>query len=249
MNIIQFFIDFLQNPLDILNGWIAQIGAVWVLLPIWAVLFVETGVVIMPFLPGDSLLFAIGTIAGSGDSIPILALLAVVWTAPIVGDQSNYWIGHFLGKRILDSGKIKAMTPERIAKTQGLIDKYGTLAVFIGRFFPFIRTFMPFISGFNHMEYRRFVVFDILGGLTWSTLFTLLGYFFGNIPFVKAHFEWVIVAILLISLAPTIIGVIKAALSRRSGKKAAEQQGEVAELQEDAEQDETASRPSGPQGL
>ncbi len=221
MSIIHFFIDFLQNPLAILNGWIEQIGAIWILAPIWLVLFIETGVVIMPFLPGDSLLFAVGTIAGSGNSIPLLPLLLVVWSAPIIGDQSNYWIGHFLGKRILDSGKIKAMTPERIAKTQAMIDKYGPLAVFLGRFFPFIRTFMPFMAGFNHMKYNRFVPFDILGGLTWSSLFTLLGYFFGNVPFVQTHFEWVIVAILLISLLPTIIGVIKAALASRAKKRAA----------------------------
>lgn len=220
MSIIQFFIDFLHNPLQVINGWIDSIGSVMILAPIWLVLFVETGVVVMPFLPGDSLLFAVGTIAGSGDSIPLLPLLLVVWTAPIVGDQSNYWVGRFFGKRILESGKVKAMTPERIAKTQALIDKWGALAVFLGRFFPFIRTFMPFISGFNHMRYSRFVPFDILGGLVWSTLFTLLGYFFGNVPFVQSHFEWVIIAILLVSLLPTIIGILKAWLGRKRGGSA-----------------------------
>lgn len=220
MGIIQFFIDFLHNPLAILNQWIASIGSVWILAPVWLVLFVETGVVIMPFLPGDSLLFALGTIAGSGSSIPLLPLLLVVWTAPILGDQSNYWIGRFFGKRILDSGRVKVMTPERIAKTQGLIAKWGPLAVFLGRFFPFIRTFMPFICGFNHMHWQRFTAFSALGGLVWSSLFTLLGYFFGNVPFVQEHFELVIIAILLVSLLPTIIGVAKAALSRRKNPSA-----------------------------
>jgi membrane-associated protein len=219
MGIIQFIIDFLQNPLEILNNWIASIGPVWILAPVWLVLFIETGVVIMPFLPGDSLLFALGTIAGSGDSIPLIPLLLTVWSAPIIGDESNYWIGRFFGKRILESGKVKAMTPERIAKTQALIDKWGPLAVFLGRFFPFIRTFMPFISGFNHMQWRRFFPFSVLGGVTWSTLFTMLGYFFGNVPFVQKHFELVIVAILVISLIPTIAGLIKAAASKHKAKK------------------------------
>ncbi len=247
MSAIQFIVDFLHNPLAVLNAWIASIGPIWILAPVWLVLFIETGVVIMPFLPGDSLLFALGTIAGSGHSIPLVPLLLCVWSAPIIGDESNYWIGRFFGKRILDLGKVKAMTPERIAKTQALIDKWGPLAVFLGRFFPFIRTFMPFISGFNHMQWRRFFPFSVLGGLTWSTLFTLLGYFFGNIPFVQTHFEWVIVAILLISLAPTIIGLVKAGLSKRKAGKAG-QAGDGAQAQGDPNAEAAAPAPQPGEG-
>ncbi|MCT6810845.1 MAG: DedA family protein, partial [Bifidobacterium sp.] len=197
------------------------------------IIFIETGVVFMPFLPGDSLLFAAGVFAHdptSGMTLDIL--LPVVWLAPIIGDQSNYFIGHFFGRAIIRSGRVKALTPERLAKTEGMIDKWGPLAVFLGRFFPFIRTFMPFISGISGMKWSRFTPFSVLGGLVWSTLFTLLGYFFGGIPAVQEHFELVIILILLISVMPTIIGLIKARVGK--GKKAESKQmaGDRDELQE-----------------
>lgn len=139
----------------------------------------------------------------------------MVWCAPIIGDQCNYWIGHFFGRRIIESGRVKAMTPERLAKTEGMIEKWGPLAVFLGRFFPFIRTFMPFISGISGMRWSRFTPFSVLGGLCWSTLFTLLGYFFGGIPAVQKHFELVIIAILVLSLIPTFVGLLKAKFGKR----------------------------------
>ena len=219
MNPIQWLIGFLQDPRTVIAGWITTFGAVWVYAPLWAVLFVETGVVVMPFLPGDSLLFACGVFAADGGGLELLPLLLTVWTAPIVGDQSNYWIGRFFGKRIVSSGKVKALTPERIAKTEGMIEKWGPLAVFLGRFFPFIRTFMPFFSGISGMRWRRFTPFSILGGIVWSTLFTLLGYFFGGVPIVQEHFELVLVLIIVISAIPAVGGSIKAALSARAKKQ------------------------------
>ena len=143
--------------------------------------------------------------------------------------QCNYFIGHFFGRRIIQSGKVKALTPERLAKTEGMIEKWGPLAVFLGRFFPFIRTFMPFISGISGMRWSRFTPFSVLGGLCWSTLFTLLGYFFGNIPAVQDHFELVIVLILLVSLAPTIIGLLKAKFGKKKPAKVTDAQLDVME--------------------
>ena len=139
------------------------------------------------------------------------------------------FIGHFFGRRIIQSGKVKALTPERLAKTEGMIEKWGPLAVFLGRFFPFIRTFMPFISGISGMRWSRFTPFSVLGGLCWSTLFTLLGYFFGNIPAVQDHFELVIVLILLVSLAPTIIGLLKAKFGKKKPAKVTDAQLDVME--------------------
>lgn len=214
MEIIQFFIDLLQDPRAFIADWINTLGA-WAYAPIALIIFIETGVVIMPWLPGDSLLFTAGLFAAEGGGLSLWILLPICWVAAIVGDQCNYWIGRQFGKRILDSGKVKAMTPERLDKTHALIDKYGPLAIFLGRFFPFIRTFVPFIAGFGHMDYRRFFLFNVIGGLTWSTLFILLGYFFGNIPVVQEHFELVIIGIIAVSLIPTIGGLIKA----RFGKK------------------------------
>ena len=218
MNIINFFVNLIKDPRTAIASWIAM-GVAPTLGFIFLIVFIETGVVFFPFLPGDSLLFAAG----------LFALLPVVWCAPIIGDQCNYWIGHFFGRRIIESGKVKAMTPERIEKTEKMIEKWGPLAVFLGRFFPFIRTFMPFISGISGMRWSRFTPFSVLGGLCWSTLFTLLGYFFGGIPAVQKHFELVIIAILVLSLIPTIVGLLKAKFGKK--KPAAEDTAETADAE------------------
>ena len=160
MGIINFFINLLKDPRTAIASWISM-GVAPTLGFIFLIVFVETGVVFFPFLPGDSLLFAAGFFAAPDaqtgvSALPLFALLPVVWCAPIIGDQCNYWIGHFFGRRIIESGRVKAMTPERLAKTEGMIEKWGPLAVFLGRFFPFIRTFMPFISGISGMRWSRF---------------------------------------------------------------------------------------------
>ena len=170
--------------------------------------------VFFPFLPGDSLMFASGFFASTGE-FNIFALLGVAWAAAILGDQGNFMIGHFFGSKIIASGKVKAMTPERMAKSEAFLDKWGKLAIFLGRFFPFIRTFVPFIAGMGGMKWHHFVAFNILGGITWSTLFTLLGYFFGGIPAVQEHFELVIVGIILVSVIPAAVGAIKAKFGKK----------------------------------
>jgi dedA protein len=219
MGIIHFFVNLLKDPRGAIAGWIAM-GLAPTYAFIFLIIFVETGVVFMPFLPGDSLLFAAGYFAGDPNNPMSLAvLLPIVWIAPIIGDQCNYFIGHFFGRRIIESGKVKAMTPERVAKTEAMIEKWGSLAVFLGRFFPFIRTFMPFISGLSGMSWKRFTPYSVMGGLAWSSLFTLLGYFFGGIPFVQKNFELVIVAILLVSLAPTLIAGVRSLLNRKKNNE------------------------------
>ncbi|PLS28662.1 DedA family protein [Bifidobacterium parmae] len=221
MGFVHFIIELLKDPRAAIASWIAM-GVAPTLGFIFLIVFIETGVVFFPFLPGDSLLFAAGVFAAPDAAtgqvaLPLHYLLPVVWCAPIIGDQCNYFIGHFFGRRIIASGKVKAMTPERIAKTEAMIEKWGPLAVFLGRFFPFIRTFMPFISGISGMRWRRFTPFSVLGGFIWSSLFTLLGYFFGNIPAVQKHFELVIVLILAVSLIPTIVGLVKAKFGKKKG--------------------------------
>ncbi|MFC2663916.1 MAG: DedA family protein [Scardovia wiggsiae] len=222
MNVINFFVQLLRDPRTAIAGWITMLGLGPTYAIIFLIIFIETGVVFMPFLPGDSLLFAAGYFAADPKyPITLPVLLPILLAAPILGDQCNYFIGHFFGRRIVESGKVKSLTPERIAKTEGMIDKWGPLAVFLGRFFPFIRTFMPFFAGITGMKWHRFAPFSILGGLVWSSLFTLLGYFFGGIPAVQKHFELVIVGILLISLIPTFVGLIKVKLNKSKAKKEA----------------------------
>ncbi|AIC91385.1 DedA family protein [Bifidobacterium coryneforme] len=215
MGVINWLLNLLRDPRSAIAGWIAMgLGPTYTF--IFLIIFIETGVVFMPFLPGDSLLFAAGVFAHDPSSgLRLDILLPIVWLAPLIGDQSNYFIGHFFGRAIVRSGKVKSLTPERIAKTENLIDKWGPLAVVLGRFLPFIRTFMPFISGISGMKWRRFTPFSILGGLIWSTIFTLLGYFFGGIPAVQEHFELVIILILVISVLPTVIGLLKARFGRK----------------------------------
>ena len=160
MGFVNFIIELLKDPRAAIAGWIAM-GVAPTLGFIFLIVFIETGVVFFPFLPGDSLLFAAGVFAAPDAAtgkaaLPLFWLLPVVWCAPIIGDQCNYFIGHFFGRRIIQSGKVKALTPERLAKTEGMIEKWGPLAVFLGRFFPFIRTFMPFISGISGMRWSRY---------------------------------------------------------------------------------------------
>ena len=212
MDFVNFIAQLLRDPRTAIAGWIAA-GPVAAYGFVFLIIFVETGVVFFPFLPGDSLLFASGFFA-QGGGFHIGALLAVAWVAAISGDQCNFAIGHFLGRRIIDSGKVKAMTPERIEKSEAFLDKWGNLAIFLGRFFPFIRTFVPFLAGMGGMKWHNFVLFNILGGITWSTLFILLGYFFGGIPFVQEHFELLIVGIIAVSLIPTAVGLLRSRMGK-----------------------------------
>ena len=213
MGFVDFIMNLLRDPRAAIASWIAA-GPVMAYGCVFLIIFIETGVVFFPFLPGDSLLFASGFFA-QGGGFNIVALLAVAWAAAILGDQCNFMIGHFFGKKIVESGKVKAMTPERLQKSEAFLQKWGHLAIFLGRFFPFIRTFVPFIAGMGGMHWRNFVIFNVLGGITWSTLCTLLGYFFGGIPFVQEHFELLIVGIVLVSVIPTIVGLVKAKLSKK----------------------------------
>jgi len=215
MDFINFIVGLLQDPRNAIASWIITLGPIWVYTPLFLILFCETGLVFTPFLPGDSLLFAAGVFCADGGGLDIWAALIIFSIAAVLGNTSNYWIGRAFGHSIIDSGRVKALTPERVEKTHRFFEKWGALAVVITRFFPFIRTFAPFIAGTSRMNFGKFTIFNAIGGIAWVSVFTLIGYFFGNIPFVQEHFEWIIVAILLISFMPTVIGLIKA----RSNKK------------------------------
>jgi len=210
--------ELIHDPRTAIAAWIAA-GPLYAYGFIFLIVFIETGVVFFPFLPGDSLLFAAGFFAHNG-GFNIYLLLACAWAAAILGDQCNFMIGHFFGRKIVASGKVKAMTPERVKKTEDFLDKWGHLAIFLGRFFPFIRTFVPFLAGMGGMHWRNFVIFNILGGVCWSTLFTLLGYFFGGIPAVQEHFELVIVGIILVSVIPAAVGALKAKFGKKKAPEA-----------------------------
>lgn len=218
MPFINAIVELIHDPRAAIAAWIAA-GPLYAYGFVFLIVFIETGVVFFPFLPGDSLLFAAGFFAHNG-GFNIFMLLAAAWVAAILGDQCNFMIGHFFGRKIVASGKVKAMTPERVKKTEDFLDKWGHLAIFLGRFFPFVRTFVPFLAGMGGMHWRNFVIFNILGGVCWSTLFTLLGYFFGGIPAVQEHFELVIVGIILVSVIPAAVGALKAKFGKKKAPEA-----------------------------
>ena len=225
MGIIEFFINLLKDPRGFIASWIVALGPIWVYSPLFLIVFVETGLVFFPFLPGDSLLFAAGVFSAEGGGLHLGTTLIVFYVAAILGNTSNYWIARFFGKRIIDSGKVKALTPERMAKLDDFFERFGGLTIIITRFMPFFRTFAPFIAGTGHMNFGKFTLYNSIGGISWVSLFVLVGYFFGGVPFVQQHFEVIVLGIVGVSVLPAVIGAVKAALAARKGAAAKDTEG------------------------
>ncbi|MCK6539617.1 MAG: DedA family protein [Anaerolineales bacterium] len=211
MEQIKFLIDLFLHLDEYLAGTISTYGA-WTYGILFFVIFMETGFVVTPFLPGDSLLFAAGTFAALG-SLNVWFLAGLLFVAAVLGDAVNYSIGHYLGERAY---KIKWIKREYLDKTHAFFEKHGGKAIFLARFVPIVRTFTPFVAGIGKMSYGYFATYNVTGGATWVLTFTLLGYFFGNLEVVKKNFELVIVAIILISVVPMFVEWWKA---RREAKK------------------------------
>ena len=216
MEVIKFLIDFILHMDVHLNEIISNYG-VWTYGILFFVIFMETGFVVTPFLPGDSLLFAAGTFAALGSLNPYYLFLLLT-AAAILGDTVNYSVGHYIGPRAF-SGEIKFLKQEHLDKTQAFYKKHGGKTIILARFIPIIRTFAPFVAGIGTMKYRKFITYNIVGGIAWVATFTFLGYFFGNIEFVKKNFELVIFAIIFISFIPPILEVIKARKEAREAAK------------------------------
>ncbi len=181
---------------------------------LFLIIFIETGLVFMPFLPGDSLIFAAGTFSALGE-LNFWFLLVLIIVAAIIGDTVNYEIGKHFGRKILNNKKFTLVKQENLDKADALIAKYGSWAVFLARFMPIIRTIVPFVVGMGRLDYKKFVTFNALGGVTWVTLFLCLGYFFGNIPIIADHFTLVVLGIIFLSILPVIIGFIKTKLDNK----------------------------------
>ncbi len=207
MELITHLIDFILHLDEYLSAIITQYGT-WTYALLFLVIFMETGFVVTPFLPGDSLLFAAGSFAALGALNPWL-LFGLLAVAAVLGDTVNYWIGHFIGERAF-SGNIRWLKQEYLIKTQQFYEKHGGKTIILARFVPIIRTFAPFVAGVGKMSYGKFVSFNVIGGIAWVSLFTFMGYFFGNLPFVKKNFELVIFAIIFISFIPPVLEFFKA---------------------------------------
>jgi membrane-associated protein len=187
---------------------IIQSFGIWSYVILFLIVFCETGLVVTPFLPGDSLLFAAGALAAIG-SFDVTLLLIIFSTAAIVGDNVNYWVGHFVGPKIFNKENVPLLNKKYLDQTHEFYERHGGKTVILGRFVPIIRTFMPFVAGLGRMTYPRFLAYDIFSGILWPILFVLSGYFFGNLPFVKKYFSLVIIAIILISVTPILYQVLR----------------------------------------
>ncbi|CAN5437959.1 DedA family protein [soil metagenome] len=194
-------LDFILHFDDHLKNFTANYGTLTYAI-LFIIIFAETGLVITPFLPGDSLLFAAGAIAALG-SLNVWWLIVFLIIAAIAGDTVNYWIGNYIGPRAF-SGKVPLLQQHHLERTQQFYEKYGGKTIILARFVPIVRTFAPFVAGVGTMSYSHFITYNIVGGILWVLLFTLLGFFFGNLAFVQANFELVVVAIIALSVLPAV---------------------------------------------
>lgn len=208
LDIIQGIISFIIHIDAHLTELTSTYGALTYAI-LFLIVFAETGFVVTPFLPGDSLLFAAGALAALG-TMNIWMIVGVLFIAAVLGDAANYWIGHFFGQKIIESKNFPMIKKEHIDEAQKFYEKYGGKAIILSRFVPIVRTFAPFVAGVGRMNYSRFLTYNVIGGAVWILLFSFAGYFFGNIPSVKHNFSLVIFGIIGVSVVPIIIETIKA---------------------------------------
>ena len=201
-----------------LSALIQQYG-LWTYIILFVVIFCETGLVVTPFLPGDSLIFAAGTFAARGD-LNVVVLFLVLAAAAVLGDTANYWIGKIIGPKVFQKENSRIFKKAYLERTHGFYEKYGAETIIIARFVPIVRTFAPFVAGIGRMSYGKFLSYNVVGGVGWVALFTFGGYFFGNIPFVRKNFSLVIIAIILISLVPAALEIMKHRREKKKGPAA-----------------------------
>jgi len=210
MELIKIFVDVFLHLDKHLDSIILHYG-VWTYLLIFLIIFCETGLVVTPFLPGDSLLFAIGSLAAIG-TLRVELLMVLLATAAVAGDTLNYAFGHYMGPKVFSRRESRIFRREYLDKTQRFYERYGGKTVILARFVPIVRTFAPFVAGVGAMSYGRFLSFNVIGGVAWIVLFIGAGYFFGTLPAVKHNFTLVIMVIIFISILP---GLIEYARHRR----------------------------------
>ncbi len=220
MELISGFVDFILHLDTHVESILLDFG-IWCYLLFFLIIFAETGLVVTPILPGDSLLFALGTFAAKG-SLNVVLVFVLLAAAAVLGDSANYAIGKYLGALILSKQGRWFLKKEHIDRTHKFYEKYGPKTIVLARFVPIVRTFAPFVAGVGKMSYVRFLTYNVVGGVLWIALFVLGGYFFGNIRVVKENFTIVIFAIILISIMPAVIEVLRET-RRKSNERRSEE--------------------------
>ncbi len=209
MEMLHQLLDYFLHLDQYLNQAVVALGP-WFYGLLFAIVFCETGLVVTPFLPGDSLLFAVGALAaGEGSPISLALAIGLLIVAAILGDAVNYAIGYRVGPAIFRREDSRWLNRKHLVKTQQFYEKYGAKTIVIARFVPIVRTFAPFVAGIGKMSYRRFAAYNVVGGVAWVVLFTLAGFHFGDLPWVKTNFHYVIVAIIVLSVIPPIVEILR----------------------------------------
>jgi membrane-associated protein len=210
MDAFRHFVDVFLHLDKHLNEWAESLGP-WLYVVLFLIIFCETALVVTPFLPGDSLLFAVGALSATeGSPIRITEIVLLLIVAAIAGDAVNYSIGKYFGPRVFRWQKSRLFNPDHLVKTQRFYEKYGGKTIILARFVPIVRTFAPFVAGIGKMQYRRFAMFNVVGGILWVAGFAIAGYAFGGLEAVKKNFQYVILAIIVVSVLPIVFEVWRA---------------------------------------
>ena len=216
MEFLSKLADFVLHLDKYLSSLIQTFG-LWTYLILFLVIFLETGFVVTPFLPGDSLLFAAGTFAAA-KVLNVVWLFVILSAAAILGDTANYWIGHFVGPKVFRQEKSRFFKKEYLERTHRFYERYGAETIIIARFVPIVRTFAPFVAGIGRMSYWKFISYNVIGGIGWVAVFVFGGYFFGNIPFVKRNFSLVLLFIIILSMVPGAVELVRHRREARRGE-------------------------------
>lgn len=208
MELIHQFIDLVMHLDKHLGDVIQHYGNITYFI-LFLIIFCETGLVVTPFLPGDSLLFATGALAASTGSLNVMLVFLILSAAAILGDTVNYWLGHFIGPKVFHYESTRFFKKEHLERTHKFYEKYGAKTIILARFIPVIRTFAPFVAGIGAMTYGKFILYNVAGGTLWISLFTFSGYKFGNLPAVKENFTFVLLLIIFLSVLPALVEIWK----------------------------------------
>ncbi|PIS11468.1 MAG: hypothetical protein COT73_03770 [Bdellovibrio sp. CG10_big_fil_rev_8_21_14_0_10_47_8] len=220
MEVLVVFTSFISEIMHLilhldqtLTVWVEWMGP-WLYLVMFLIIFAETGLVVTPFLPGDSLLFALGALAALGNGIQVEVMLPLLIVAAIIGDSLNYWIGSKMGPAVFKQEDSRFFKRSHLLKAQAFYDRYGAKAIILGRFVPIVRTFVPFVAGIGTMRYRSFIISNVAGAIVWISIFMIAGYYFGNLPAVKTNFHIVIFGVIGVSVLPIIIEYVRLRFKR-----------------------------------